>query len=311
MDTLDVRIIRQILQDASGSPFTSDPKWTYRRISKALGVDEGTIRTRMKKLEDSGFLKGWYVIPNPGLLGMEITQVWLDFLGASRKDDLIRKLQLVDGVVLVVNFSGNSLYFVIIYDSDNTLKRRLELVQRFANPEGILGVKSRFPRCEVKLSASDHGVLQQLHKNPRSSYAEVAKTLGLSTRTVKRRLASMIRGRAIFVVPRVDPKSLKGAIIADLLVHYASQDQRRRLDALIAEEFEDKLMRVELTSENVSFFNFVVTNLAQAQEILDWVKNTPGVATARIDLVQDRIENYDRLWEKFGFGLARESAIKA
>ena len=120
----------------------------------------------------------------------------------------------------------------------------------------------------------------------------------------------MIGGRAIFVLPKMNPKALQGAIGADLLVTYMDNEQKKKLESEIATRFEDRLLRAEIGNKDMSFFNLVVTNLAQAQEILDWVKDKRGVATARLDLVQDRIENYERLWERFEFELARESAIK-
>ena len=42
MDKLDIKIVRELSQDRTGSPFTSDIRRSIRAIGRSLGVDEGT-----------------------------------------------------------------------------------------------------------------------------------------------------------------------------------------------------------------------------------------------------------------------------
>ena len=226
---------------------------------------------------------------------MKVAQVWFDVFSRSGKEDLIRKLGLVDGIVVIVNHLGDSIYFAMVYDNEDSFRRRLELVQRLANPQNLFHSELWLPPSQVLLSESDFEVVQQVQANPRGSYAEIAGKLGFSTRTVKRRLARMIEGKAVFVLPSMDPAALQGALVADLLVTYSDLGQKAKLDAEVATRFEAFLARAEVINQEVSFFNLFLGNISQAQCIMDWVKNKPGVATAKMDLVQSRLEVYDSL----------------
>ena len=46
-------------------------------MARDLGVDQSTVRARMRKFQDSGVLKDWSLGINPGILGLHVGQVWL------------------------------------------------------------------------------------------------------------------------------------------------------------------------------------------------------------------------------------------
>ena len=260
-----------------------------------MGVDEGTVRRRVSRWEKSGFLRGWVIFLNPELIGLALAQLWFDTFSNSGKEDVIKKLRLIDGVVVITNHIGNSMYVAMLYDNEGTFRRRLELIQRLANPEDLYYSTVRLPACTVQLSDTDLRILRLIQRKPRLPYAEISTRLGISTRTAKRRLSSLVKGRAVFVLPSMDPKQLDGATVADLLVRYSDPKLKGAVDEEISRRFEERLVRAEVGGYDMSFFNFFVTNVAQAQGILNIVEDKPGVASARIDLVQDRVELYEVL----------------
>ena len=58
-----------LMRELWGSTDIWNTKKSYIEIAARLGVDEETVRNRVKHLRDVGFLLGYRLVPNPTLLG--------------------------------------------------------------------------------------------------------------------------------------------------------------------------------------------------------------------------------------------------
>ena len=294
MDALDTKIIREFIQD--GTAFaTSDIRKSYRTVSRQLGVDEVTVRKRVSKMKRTGFLGRWNAFTNPTLLGLRVAQLTFDVQSASAKNDLIEELKLLPGSLVVVDCFGTSLYFAFLYNSDSDLRRQVELVQRLSKTNNLVCTFPPFPECKAKLSKTDWALLGKLQKDAHQSYGSIGSGLGISSRTVKRRMQKLVQERALFVLPSFNPRAIEGLVQADLLVFFDGHKAKAKVDFEMFSTWSDYLVRAEVGSSDSSFFNLLVKNVSQAQVVLNWTKEQPGVKNARIDLVQDRFELYTSL----------------
>jgi len=132
MDTLDVRIFRELWQSSVVPPLESDIRRSYRSMAKKLRIDEFTFRNRVKRFQQSGLLKGWLLITIPTLVDMRVGQIWLDVRSPLTKDDLIKELSLMPGVIAIMDCYGSTLTLVIMYESENAVKKQLELIARIS-----------------------------------------------------------------------------------------------------------------------------------------------------------------------------------
>jgi DNA-binding Lrp family transcriptional regulator len=86
---------------ASPASFRWDIRESYASIGKKLGVDAETVRKKVKRAQELGFLERWRLIPNPDVLGRESSGIHLDVDDEERKPVVIQQVRLVDGVVLI------------------------------------------------------------------------------------------------------------------------------------------------------------------------------------------------------------------
>jgi len=256
-------------------------------------VDEVTVRNRIKRFQQSGFLKGYQLIVNPALLGVRLGQLWFDVRPPSGKEDLIRKLSLMHGVLAVSDSYGSSLSLIIMYGDEISAEKEFGLIAMMSNAQSLVHANIPFPGCAIELTHTDWRIIKALHTDPRQSYSVISRKVGISQKTIKRRLQRMIEERALFVIPSWNPKALEGAIIADLVVFYANPGSKTDLDKRIVSHFDNFLVSTRLSDIEHGFFNFIIGNLSTAKEILTWVNHQPGVGRAFLELVQDRIEVYE------------------
>src|SRR5437879_4609267 len=238
VDSLDVRVCRELFHDRTGPLLRSDFRRSYRSMARKLRVDEVTVRNRIKRLQQSGFLKGTRLIVNPGLLGVRVAQLWFDVRPPSAKDDLIRKLSLMHGVLAVSDSHGPSLTLVIMYESEISVKKEFELIAEMSNAQNLVRGNIPFPECAIELTHTDWKIIKDIQTDPRRSYSVISREVGMSRKTVKRRLQKMIEEEALFVIPSWNPKALDGAIIADLVVFYANPGSKADLDHQIVSQFD-------------------------------------------------------------------------
>ncbi len=278
-----------------------DPRKSFRAVARNLGVDELTVRNRLQRLRETGFLKGWRLLVSPALLGVNFVQLLVEIRSSSR-EDLIEKVRLLPGIVAIVEHVGSSMYVIFAYQEKESLEKQIKLIEQLAGANSSSCLSVRFPDCNLSLSRTDVNIVRSLTRDPRKLYSAIAKEVGVSSKTVNRRVERLIEGKAVFMIPSMDPSALEGAFLADLLVQYSGHEGTAAVKQRILSELDDCLIRAEIGDPDYGLFNLIVTRVSGLREIPKRVKSIAGVAFARIDVVQDRLEMYDQLFDQFEKG---------
>ena len=311
MDRIDIKLFRSLLQGESPAPLSMDPRRSFRAIARNLGIDELTVRNRLRKLHRMGFLKGWHLFVNPSLLGLEFVDLLVD-VRSSSKEDLIEKLRLLPGIAAIVEHVGNSMYVVFASQDEGSLEKQAALIEQLAGARSSHRLRARFPNCSVGLSRTDAEIIRTIARDPRKMYSAVAKETGFSSKTVKRRLERLIEEKAVFVIPSMDPSALEGALVADLLVQYSGREGTGLVNRRILSELDDCVIRAVMGDPDHGLFNLIITRVSAVREIPKRVGSIAGVASARVDVVQNRLEMYHELSKLFeGPEISRSRAIPA
>lgn len=282
MDDLDVRIIKEL-----GSP--SSLQWnvreTYSGLARRLGVDEETVRRRLKRSQELGSVTGWKTMINPHLLGCEAACLDLNLGGEVKKEKVLSQVLKTNGVVKVLNFRGEGLQLTFYYENKNALKEISNLISTFARALDVIVWGIRFPRCDIKISETDWRILDSILDDARKSVGDIAKSTGISPRTIERRLAVMAEGHAVYLQGTPIFKNFAG-VSCVFLVYCPSADIKRKIDELIL----SKVSRVELantTGDEYSTFAMIFDNLSQADEFTNWIESLEGVASVKMGIMKD------------------------
>jgi DNA-binding Lrp family transcriptional regulator len=301
MDELDVRIFRELITDKMSAPFSNQIKTSLREIARRLQIDDVTVRNRFKRFQEKGFLSGWRLIPNPGLFGYKMTMLHVETMPKSPKDDMIKKLKLVHGVVAILNFHGDSLGIILFSRGDQSLVQTIELVSRITNAENIIRVRAPFPQCEAnRLTETDWAIIRNMEKDALKSHVTVAKELGFTTRTVRRRLQKLERERALMIPPKVNIAATDGMISVILFYSYMDSEAKKSVDQAMLSRFEGNYLWARLADPEVAYLVLVIPSMVLVKQILDWAKELPGVARARVEITIEAIDLWDNARELFG-----------
>jgi Lrp/AsnC family transcriptional regulator for asnA, asnC and gidA len=109
IDKLDHQILSILMRNV---------KIPYTEIAKKLQVSGGTIHVRMKKLEESGIVKGYHLSVNPEKLGYDVTAflgIYLD--KSSHYTSAIEGLENIPEIVSAHYTTGLYNIFTKVYQS--------------------------------------------------------------------------------------------------------------------------------------------------------------------------------------------------
>jgi DNA-binding Lrp family transcriptional regulator len=176
LDELDVKILRALISESAVAPTNIQIKSSLRKIAKRVGADDMTVSNRFTKLQSLGCMSVWKLAVNPTFFGYKMLDVTVDVQLESAKTDMIRKLKLVHGVIVIVNFYGRTLKIIMVYKTEESRSRTVELISRITNADRITVYQIALPRSETKrLTETDLRIIQSLADDARKSSVLVAK----------------------------------------------------------------------------------------------------------------------------------------
>src|SRR2546425_3867682 len=291
VDGRDLRILGELMR-GQVAPVSAEFRISYASLARKLGMDEGTVRNRVKKLLHTGIVRQWDVILNPRLNGGGEVNAWMDVAPGVAKEDLIQEILLLDGPVIIANFRGTYLAVVLRYADEMSVLRQIDLIRRLADAETVGLGRVPFPDSKIRLSDSDWRVLKALCRTPRKPLAFVGREVGISSRSVKRRVERMVQGGAIFGLPWVDPRGLEGGVMATLFVTHNMEDGEG-MDQRFISTFDDiflhtfRMLPFRPGDPAPCSYNVILPNVPAASEVLRWAQEQPDILSARVELFED------------------------
>ena len=205
IDPIDVDILREMYRDQKVTVAGIDPRLNVSRIARRLRTSRARIASRLRRWGEAGFVRRYDVWPNPALFGLRGWSCELRSTRRLEKPELFRRIALLDGVVGGQEFLGDWSAIQLVAPDESTCRRRLALLRGL---EGVAEVGEPLPWSTVEpkraLSLLDLRILRALRRSPRGSLTEIARTVGISTRTMTARYGTLLDEWAVWFVPLFD-----------------------------------------------------------------------------------------------------------
>lgn len=291
-DDQDIRIIRAL---ASPHSFQWDIRISFANVAERLALDEETVRNRLKRMNEVGFLQGWQLVLNPGMLGRKAAMVELGVSAPESKPRAISRLRLLEGVTLIDDFYGNKLAVQVLYVNVGTLERQVQLIASLCEWPTPVWWKLGFPPCDLTPTRTDWQIIQALRQNARGRLSDVSRSLRISTRTVKRHLQHLVEGNAFYLDPVLDLGKVGGVRCRLWVVCEANT--KEAVDQTILSGLP-RIISTHTAPQEHSLFVVHCSNASEVQEISQWVGKLEGVKEVRSNIDVEHIHVQDWLDEE-------------
>jgi DNA-binding Lrp family transcriptional regulator len=284
VDAIDVRLLRAMGMRAFETWPRAVERFRPAYLAEATGVAPETVKERMARLASEGVLAGFEIYPNARHLGLEQTTFHLR-MDPTAKEAAVRDLAAVDGFVGVYDFLGHDLCIDILYHGPQDLDRKLRLVATLTNQDDTVRFYDRvFPDPARALGALDWRIVQALRGNARRPLDEVAAQVGVSVKTVRRRLVAMMREGAVDIVADVRLGRVPNLVVFNLVL-YLQDPRNKEVIQRILRAYDDRFFYAwqppsrRFGSYHVTLF---ATRNAEIEEMRRAAEDLPGVERAEV-----------------------------
>jgi len=260
-------------------------------IAKKVGADGATVKLRLDKMKQGGFIHYFQIYPNFRLLGLTGAAYEFDLPDVLEKSAVIEKCALVDGVLEIHNFIGPTICIDFAYADGHEEARQLGLFRQLTGctaPEKFY--ERDMPPVDIELSNADWRIIKALRYNAFKPLSEVARETGLSPKTVRRRFERMTSHGAVIIVPVVNPADIPNTITHTLLL-YPTPAQREAAVTRALEEMGPATFLSRTTAPGNAMLCLAARTLAETEENLIKARRIPGMKDAKL-LVLREVREY-------------------
>ncbi|MFX1606972.1 MAG: Lrp/AsnC family transcriptional regulator [Promethearchaeota archaeon] len=270
MDLLDKALFQEL---------SNHCRVSFTELSKKYDVSVNTIKKRVEDMVEKGIIVSFDVQLKLSLYNASFALIILRLkrLFTEQEQDEIGHHQFVtsvstgmqlDGQVVVVYRNNDELNEVIEYLRSNDNVKELELFQMLPPPTSAVGLP-----VSKKLDALkkiDWQILHKLRWNGRMAIKDLAKELGRSAPTVRKRLDFMREQGFLYetILTNIGVVGQGFAITYGLELPEISNEDQLAMDKEMRLIFEDSfIVSWKVVDRPIIFMTFQVDSAAEAQEI--------------------------------------------
>ncbi|MDR4491628.1 MAG: winged helix-turn-helix transcriptional regulator [Candidatus Nitrosocosmicus sp.] len=211
IDNTDLAIMKELQRDS---------RMSSRKMSIVLGISYNTINNRIKKMIDQNIIDKFIVVLNHEIFGYKKLNLLISgiYLEGDNNSNIFRILSLAGHICEHYVCVGQIHSFGLLI-KDN-IEQKIEMLKKLIDGLTILGVQE--PRKTgirlEKLKETDFKIIYCLVKDPRANVGDMSKHAKVTTKTVKRRLDTLITKNLIAFSTTFKPKSIQGYILFHILL---------------------------------------------------------------------------------------------
>lgn len=222
LDKIDLSILATLARDCRTS---------YSSIGSQIGLTSKSVKTRVKNLVHSGAIEEFVVRVNPAGFGYRTAHVLVRTTRGITKDDVITRVKQFGDLAYHVHHMGRTSVAALLIKKPLDDKI-LQSLNDCLKPATIISIHVSERSVSTDLSESDLRIIKcLLVSGGRTEISEIAKELGISEKTITRRLDGMKEGRLLEFSIQCDPAAMVGYIqfgipIITVKSHYRNVKER-------------------------------------------------------------------------------------
>lgn len=270
-----------------------NPRMPYRELADRLKVSVQAVHRRIQVLMRMGVLRGF----TAGVSIRHLGAVPVMVFGRSNTlslEDTMQKLGKHDMVSSVLVAGGNYLYVVGLLKGISDLEKFTDFVKRTGDVQApTVGIYSldaglapdfidggRRADEKAELTALDIRIIAALSKDCRKAIADIAEEVGVSTRTVARRLDRILEEGLIDLVIPMDPTAT-GDIVSTVHIHLEEGASKKDVGARLINKFSPRMWYIRSFTNLPNFLLGIVCTdtMNELREMLGEIANDDDVKT--------------------------------
>ena len=290
MDSTDVRILCEMAFADPGYQEFEERHPSAADLGRKLRLDKKTVRARVNRMEETGFIKYYQAIPNLGLFGMKVISLFrFEALNLSTKNAIVNHLHEVPRLVECSDYLGPFMTGSMAGVSREEARGGADhLASRFEL--GTVALGSRVISAPVsRVDDLDWRIIKGLRYDARSSDRDLAEALSITERMVGYRVSRLLQSGAIRTRAVINP--LKQAGLVFYVLELTIDPQRRSaISRWLREADGDNLWSLSSPAADIVLASMFCFTIGESEGSAIEVVGVEGVKRCQLFILKEVIE---------------------
>jgi DNA-binding Lrp family transcriptional regulator len=265
LDNLDIKILSRLLNNCRESD---------RQIGKELGISGGSVRARIRKMEDGQIIEKFTIKVDPPVLGLGVVYI---VVSGQNITEILEQISLVGNPFFVVPCVGGVTVCGIVVKGN--LDEKIELANKLMKDVRVLSIfEAENPGFSSNLTKTDLEILEQLMDNPREKIENISKRTNFSTKTITRCIEKLNENQGIQFTLVYDPSKIKG-FIPHAILTWIEGDLAETLKKL-EKKFSESFLQIPFIAKNQIVLFMYSSDIYEMDNLTQKVRNIDNVKSA-------------------------------
>ena len=265
LDNLDIKILSRLLNNCRESD---------RQTGKELGISGGSVKARIRKMEDSQIIEKFIIKVDPPVLGLGVLYI---VVSGQNIKEILEQTSLIGKPFVVVPCVGGVVVCGIVVKEN--LQEKIELAKKLMKDLKVLSIfEAENHGFNSNFTKTDLEILKQLMKDPRQKIESISKKTNLSTKTITRCIEKLDENEGIQFTLVYDPTKIKG-FIPHAVLTWIDGDLKETLKKM-EKKFSDSFLQIPFIAKNQIVLFMYSKDIYNMDILTQKVRNMDNVKSA-------------------------------
>ena len=270
-----------------------------RQIGKELGISGGSVRGRIRKMEDAHIIENFIIKVDPPVLGLGVLYI---VVSGQNIKEILEQISLVGKPFFVVPCVGDVTVCGIVVKEN--IKEKINLVNKLMKDVRVLSIfEAENPGFDSNLTKTDLEILKQLMKDPQQKIEVISKKTNFSTKTITRCIEKFNENDGIQFTLVYDPTKIK-KFISHAILTWIDGNLKETLKE-IEKKFSDSFLQIPFIAKNQIVLFMFSNNIYEMDELTQKIRNIENVKSA--DLFIPKKMTFLHEWLKLAIAESKNS----
>jgi len=287
MDTLDVQILKLLWEDG---------RMPIYRIAENVGLSNAAVYKRINAMMDRGELKGFTILLNSDKI---LNSAVISIRARKKREEVMEALSDISGVMHIVAAFGGRYYGEFWYGDEIELGDKIKYIEKLTEAYRIEVYRHRKLE-DVNLAPIDWKILMSMKEDARKPFSDIAKEIGISSKTVAKRWKKMREMDVCKAYPIINRPSSRDIFWFSLFIEMDDPQVEIKVASM------RNLWRISTFGEPKMVYGvFYGTSIREVDEIMEEIVAMKGVKRVLYEIFVDEkfLPDYlDYVAYKKGYG---------
>ena len=265
LDNLDIKILSRLLNNCRESD---------RQTGKELGISGGSVKARIRKMEDAQIIEKFIIKVDPPVLGLGVLYI---VVSGQNIKEILEQTSLIGKPFVVVPCVGGVVVCGIVIKEN--LQEKIELAKKLMKDLKVLSIfEAENHGFNSNFTKTDLEILKQLMKDPQQKIESISKKTNLSTKTITRCIEKLDENEGIQFTLVYDPTKIKG-FIPHAVLTWIDGDLKETLKKM-EKKFSDSFLQIPFIAKNQIVLFMYSKDIYNMDILTQKVRNMDNVKSA-------------------------------